>query len=92
MDRIGARRPGHPDDLGDRQVGLDGPEPLADPVGLVRLEAMQAQLVLLGEDGDGPLAHLVGGAHHPDGDLAAIGDEDLLEIGHVALPDFVTPA
>ena len=82
MDRVGAAHLGDADDLGDRQVGGDRPEPLADAIGLVRLEAVQAELVLLGEDRDRALAHLVGGPHDPDGDLAAVGDQDLLEARH----------
>ena len=85
MDRVRAGQLRHPDDLGDRQVRRDRPQPLADPVGLVRLEAVQAQLVLLGIDRDGALAHLVGRAHHPDGDLAPVCDKDLLELGHGTL-------
>ncbi len=43
---------------------------------------MQAELVLLGEDDDRALAHLVGRAHHPDGDLAPVGDQNFLEARH----------
>jgi hypothetical protein len=60
MNRIRPRHPCDPDDLGDAQIGPDGRHPLADPVGLVRLEAVKAQLVFLGIDRDGLLAHLVG--------------------------------
>jgi hypothetical protein len=84
MDRVGARHLGYADDLGDAQIGLDRTQPLADAIGLVRFEAVEAELVLLGVDGDGLLAHLVGCAHHADGDLAAVGDQDLLEFGHAA--------
>jgi hypothetical protein len=82
MDRVGAGLLRHPDDLGDREIGRDRPQPGADPVGLVGLEPVQAQLVLLGEDGDRALAQLVRRAHHANGDLAAIGDQDLAESGH----------
>ena len=82
MDRIRAAHLRHADDLGNREVGGHGTEPLADPVGLVGLEAVEAELVLLGEDRDRPLAHLVRRPHHPDGDLAAVGDQDLVEGGH----------
>ena len=86
MDRVGARLPGDADDLVDREIRLDRPEPLADPVGLVGLEAVQAELVLLGEDRDGRHAELVRGARDADGDLAAVGDENLAELGHVPSP------
>ncbi len=82
VDRVGARHPGDADDLGDREIGRDRPQPLADPVGLVGLEAVQAELVLLGIDRDGALAHLVGRPHDADGDLASVGDEDFLELCH----------
>ena len=49
----------------------------ADLVGLVGLEAVQRELVLLGPDRDRLDAELVGGAEHADGDLGAVGDEDL---------------
>ncbi len=84
VDRIRPGQLGHPDDLGDRQVRRDRPQPFAHLVGLVRLEAVQAQLVLLGIDGDRLLAQLVGRAHDADGDLAAVGDQDLLELGQGA--------
>jgi len=83
MDRIGTAFPGHADDLVDRQIGLDRAQPLADPVGLVGLEPVQAQLVLFGIDRDGLLAQFVGGAHHADRDFAPVGHEDLAEIGHL---------
>ena len=51
--------------------------PAPDLVGLVGLEAVQRELVLLGLDRDGLDAELVGGAEHADGDLGAVGDEDL---------------
>jgi hypothetical protein len=71
---------------GIAQIGPDGRHPLADPVGLVRLEAVKAQLVFLGIDRDGLLAHLIGRPHHADRDLAAVGDKDLLEFGHGGSP------
>ena len=86
VDGVGAGHPGDADDLGDREIGRDRAEPFADAVGLVGLEAVEAELVLLREDRHGSLAHLVGGAHHPNGDLAAIGDQNLLEFGHRAHP------
>ncbi len=83
MDRVGAAFLGHADDLVDRKIRRDRPQPLADPVGLVGLEAVQGKLVLFGKDRDRALADLVGGAHHADGDLTPVGDEDLLEFGHL---------
>ena len=82
MDRVGAGHLGDADDLFDAQIGGDGAQPFADAVGLVRLEAMQAQLVFFGVDGDGFLPHLVGRPHDPDGDFATVGNQDFLEVGH----------
>ena len=79
MDRVRAAFLGDPDDLGDGQIGRDRPQPLADPVGLVRLEAVQAQLVLLGIDGHRLLAQFVGRPHHADRNLAPVGDQDFLK-------------
>ena len=52
MDRVGLGLAGDAEHLGDRQIGLDRPQPLADLVGLVGLEAVEGELVLLGEDRD----------------------------------------
>ena len=49
----------------------------ADLVGLVGLEAVQRELVLLGEDADRLDAQLVRGAKNPDGDLRAVRDQNL---------------
>jgi hypothetical protein len=82
VDRIRARGLGHPDDLGDRQIGGDRAQPLADAIRLVGLEPVQAQLVLFGEHRDRALAQFVGRPHDADRDLAPIGDQDFLELGH----------
>ena len=52
VDGVGAAHLRDADDLGDREVGGDRAEALADAVGLVGLEAVQRELVLLGEDRD----------------------------------------
>ena len=52
---------------------------LADLVGLVDLEAVQRQLVLFGEDGDGADGEFIGGAQDADGDFGAVGDEQLAD-------------
>ena len=87
MDRVGLRLAGDADDLGDRQIGLDRPEALADLVGLVGLEAVEGELVLLGEDRDGPDAELVGRPEDADGDLRPVGDENLPDC-HASSPAF----
>jgi hypothetical protein len=82
VDRIRAGGPGHPDDLGDRQIGGDRAQPFADAIGLVGLEPVQAQLVFLGEHRHRALAQLVRRPHDADRDLAPVGDQDFLELGH----------
>ncbi len=69
----------HTDDLRHVQVGPDRGAPLTDLVGLVGLDAVDAVAVLPREDRDGPGAELGGGSEGADGDLAAVGDQDLLE-------------
>ena len=85
MDGVGARALGDAQDLGDREVGLDRSErlfemrPAADQVGLVGLEAVEGELVFLGEDADRLQPKLVCGAKDPDGDLRAVRDENLAD-------------
>ncbi|KMU86024.1 hypothetical protein CIHG_03555 [Coccidioides immitis H538.4] len=82
VDEVDAVLDGDADDLVAGEIGADGGElaPPADHVGLVRLLAVHAEAVLVGVDGDGLEGQLVGGAEDADGDLAAVGDEDLVEL------------
>ena len=77
MDRVHAGLDRHPDDVLDVEIGLDRPLAAPDLVGLVRLEAVQRQLVLFGEDGDGPQSKLVGGPEDANRDFGPVGDKDL---------------
>jgi len=52
---------------------------LADLVGLVGLDAMDGSAVVRRVDGDAADPELVRGAEGPDGDLAAVGDQDLVQ-------------
>ena len=80
------------EDFGDREIGLDRAERLlemrtaADLVGLVGLEAVQRELVLLGEDPDGLDPKLVRRAKNPDGDLRAVRDENLPDFRQIRPP------
>ena len=70
------------DDLGDGEIGLDRAERLAvrrlaDLVGLVGLEAVEGELVLLGEDRDRAEPQFVRRAEDTDGDFGPVGDENL---------------
>ena len=51
----------------------------ADRVRFVGQADVQRGAVGVAIDGDGNNAHLAAGSRDPDGDFAAIGDEDLLE-------------
>src|SRR4029453_5910130 len=68
-------RLGDADHLIDGEVGLDRTSTLADLVGLVRLETVQRELVLLRIDGDRRDAQLGRSAKDADGDFGAVGDE-----------------
>ena len=83
VDRVRAAFLRNAYDFIDREIGLHRAKPFSDSVGLVRLEAVKAQLVLFCEDRDGLLTHLVRSPHDADRDFTAVGDENLLEIGHV---------
>ena len=91
MDRVRAGDPGDAQDLLDRQIGLDRPHVLvemraaADLIALVRLEAVEGQLVLLRPDRHRPEPELVGGAEHANGDFGSVGDENLTD-GQGTLP------
>ena len=75
---------GQRDDAVDVEVRADRLARLADAVGLVRLEAVQGEAVFVRVDGDGADAQLVGRAEDADGDLAAIGDQQLRNFWHDA--------
>ena len=74
--------------LGDRHDPLDvevGPNRLtgpADEIGFIGLETVEGEAVFVGIDGHGPHAEFVGGAKHADRDLAAVGDQQLLDGTH----------
>ncbi len=77
MDHVDALLACEGDDALDVEIGADGAFVRADEVGFIRLEAMDAEPVLLGVNGHGAQAQLVGGAHDADGDFAAVRDEQL---------------
>ena len=78
MDRFGARCLGRRDDLLDHEVGLCRCC-RADVDGFVGHLDVQGIAVGIGVDGDGLDAEAACGLDHAAGDLAAIGDQDLLE-------------
>ena len=84
VDRVGTAFMGDADDVVEVEIGRHRALAGANLIGLVSLETVQRELVLGGKDRDGALAEFVGGAQHPDGDLAPVGDEDFLELAHGA--------
>ena len=79
MDGVDLVLPGQGDDAGDVEIGADRLAGLADAVGLVGLEAVQGEAVFVRIDGDRADAQLVGGAEDANGDLAAVGDQQLAD-------------
>jgi len=75
---VGAGGPGGRDDPVDGEIALGGGR-RSQQHRLVGEEHVERLPVGLGEDGDAGDAHLAAGPDDPDGDLAAIGDEDLRE-------------
>src|SRR5437899_525534 len=66
-------RQGH--DPGDVEIGPDRLARAADQIGLVGLEAVQREAVLVAVDGHGADSQLVGAAEYADGNLAAVGHQ-----------------
>ena len=85
MDRVGAGLAGDAHDLVDGQVGVDRPHRLAagrlaDEVGLVGLEAVEGELVLVRVDRDRRQPQLGRRAKDADGDLGAVRDQKSLHV------------
>ena len=62
-----------------RIMRSDGRQALADQIGLVRLVAVERQLVLLGIDGHGADDQLGTGPENTDGNLAAVGNKNFFK-------------
>src|ERR1700682_4423711 len=62
------------------QIGLDGAFAFADQVGFVSFEAVQAEPVLLGKDGHGSNAQLIGSPQDADRDFAAVQGEKFTHV------------
>ena len=84
VDGVGTRLPRHPYDVLDVEIGLDRALALAHQVALVRLHPVQREAVLLRVDRYRPDAQLVGSAHHAYRNLAAVGDEQGLDLAGLA--------
>src|ERR1700689_1294125 len=72
MDRVDFLLLGQRDDAVDIEVCFHWPLVLADLIGFVGFEPMQAEPVFFGEDGDGAQPELRGRAHDAYGDLTAV--------------------
>ncbi len=75
MDGVGTRTPCGVDDAVDAKVTFRGGA-RADVNGLVRFTDMPSVAVAVGVDRHARNGHLAAGPNDPDGDLAAVGDED----------------
>ena len=75
MDRVGAGAARDVEDRVDVEIAAGG---LVRPEveGLMRLAHVARGAIAVGIDGDGRQPHLAARANDPDGDLAAVGDED----------------
>lgn len=71
---------GEGDDAVDIEVSADGAFVFIELVGFVSFEAMGAEAVFVGVDGDRADAEFGGGSHDADGDLGAVGDEEFFEV------------
>ena len=85
VDGVGARLLRDADDLRDIEVRTNGMPRLADLVRLVGLQPVQRVPVLERVDRDRLRADLDGGTERANGDLTAIGNQDLRE--HASLSD-----
>ena len=85
MDRVGTRVFGRLDDLVDQQIGfIDRCRPDAHCV-ICHLD-MRSLCVGIGIDRDRAHAQCLGRAHHPAGDLAAIGNQERVDSCHRFIP------
>ena len=85
MDRVDALLLGQLDDRVDVEVAADRLARPAHLVGLVGLEPMRREAVLVRVDRHRPDAQLVCRAEDPDRDLAPVGGHQLAECGHRAI-------
>jgi hypothetical protein len=81
MDRMRAASPGNVEDQVAAQVRFSRRRG-AEAIGLIRRENMQSGTIGVGVDGDGGDAEFATGADDAKRDLAAIGDEDFLDVDH----------
>ena len=76
MDRVDLRLVRHAQDVGDVEVRFHRPLAATDQVGLVGLAPVQREAVFLRVHRHGAQPELARRAHHANGDLAAVGDQN----------------
>ncbi len=79
VNRIDPVLHGNVDDAGNVEVRPNRLARFAHLVGFVGLEAVQGVAILVGVDGHGANAELMGRAEHADGDFATVGDQNLAD-------------
>ena len=82
MDGVGAGPPGRVEDEVGAQVGVGGGV-AGEPDGDVGLRDVRQPRVGVGVHGDRLDAEAAAGGEDPAGDLAAVGDEQSVDLGHV---------
>ncbi len=83
MNRVDFLRPSQLDDRVDVEIAADRLAGLADFVSLIGLQTVGREPVLMRIDRDGADTQLMRRAKNPDRDLAAIGRQQLAEVGHL---------
>ena len=86
VDGVHAPALGKVDDAGDVQIGTQRRLVLADQVGFVGLDAEQAVDVLVGVHRHGVQTQVVAGPENADGDLAAVGGQNFVELFRHLIP------
>ena len=71
-------REGH--DSHDVQVGFDRALARSDLIGFIGFEAVQPEAIFLGVDADRAQAEFIGRAKYANGDFAAVGSQEFLDV------------
>ncbi len=64
----------------DVQVGFDRALAHADLIGFIGFEAVQPEAIFLGVDADRAQAEFIGRAKYANGDFAAVGSQQFLDV------------
>ena len=77
MDGINLELPGQGDDTGDVEIVANRLAGFADRIGFIGLEAMQSKAIFVGINRHGADTEFRGGTEDANGNLAAVGHEQL---------------